>query len=205
VLLTPPIRVWKVKELVEEAGVSLGHVSNMRKRLIDQELARAGKSGLRLTRPEETARAFQESYKPHISNKKKYYSVLHGDQMENAYRKALTEAEAGEHAVLSSFSAARWIAPYARQAANFFYADAAGIEILVKHLQLEPETRGENVVIEEPREDDVFTKRIEPVSGIWCTGLVQTWLDLSVAGERGKEAAEHLLQQRLLPAWKETE
>jgi len=32
---------------------------------------------------------------------------------------------------------------------------------------------------------------------------VQTWLDLSVAGERGGEAVEHLLREKLLPAWKD--
>ena len=74
---------------------------------------------------------------------------------------------------------------------------------LMRVLQLLPAARGENVVILEPREDDVFSGRLEAAPGIRCTGLVQTWLDLGAAGERGREAAEHLLQEKLLPAWKE--
>ncbi len=202
VLLTPPLRAWKVKELGKETGVSLGHVSNVRKRLLDREWARVDDAGLRLTRPEGLARAWQDSYEPRPQKRTRYYSLLHGEEMETAFRAALAEAGAGEHAVLSSFSAARWFAPYARQATHFFYADAVGSEVLRRHLQLEPTTQGKNVVIEEPREDDVFTRRIEPVSGIWCSGLLQTWLDLSATGERGREAAEHLLQHRLLPEWK---
>jgi hypothetical protein len=118
-------------------------------------------------------------------------------------RAALAEAGKGEHAVLASYSAARWFAPYARQATQFFYADKKSAEILKRHLQLQPVSRGENIVVLEPREDDVFSSRVEAAPGIWCSGLVQTWLDLSVAGERGGEAAEHLLREKLLPAWKE--
>jgi len=203
ILLTPPLRTWKVEELAKKTGVSLGHVSNVRRRLLDQEWARADDTGLRLTSPEALARAWQEAYEPRPRERKKYYTVLHGEQMETAVRTALTDAGAGAHAVLSSFSAARWIAPYARQATTFFYADPVGEEALQQHLQLVPSSQGENVVVEEPRENDVFEGRIEPVSGIWCTGPVQTWLDLSAAGERGREAAEHLLVHKLIPHWKE--
>jgi hypothetical protein len=87
-------------------------------------------------------------------------------------------------------------------ATTFFFADAAGGAAVRRHLHLEPAARGENVVIEEPQEDDVFLARIEPAPGIWCSGAVQTWLDLSASGERGREAAAHLLSERLLPAWR---
>ena len=107
--------------------------------------------------------------------------------------------------MLASYSAAQWLAPYARQATQYFYADQQGAEILKRHLQLQTVQRGENVVVLEPREDDVFSGRVEAAPGIWCSGLMQTWLDLSVAGERGGEAAEHLLQETLLPGWKAAE
>ena len=151
VLLTPPLRAWKVLELQEASGVSLGQMSNVRKELFDREWAKAGK---------------------------------------------------GEHAVLSSYSAARWFAPFARQVTQFFYADKSGAEVLKQHLHLQSVARGENVVILEPREDDVFSGRLEAAPGIWCSGLVQTWLDLSVAGERGREAADHLMREKLLPSWR---
>lgn len=204
VLLTPPLRAWKVEALSKETGVSLGHVSNVRKRLLDMEWGETDDSGLRLTKPEELAKAWQDAYEPHLVRRTGHYTVLHGEQLETAIRSALAEAGAGERAVLSSYSAAHWIAPYARQGTHFFYADDVGTDILRRHLQLEPAPRGENVVIAEPRENDIFTQRIAPVSGIWCTGLVQTWLDLSAAGERGIEAAEHLLQHKLMPEWRKT-
>lgn len=204
VLLTPPVRSWKVLDLEAATGVSRGHVSNVRNLLLNQELAVVDGAGLRLTKPEELLRAWQKEYEARPRTRGTFYTLLHGERLEAALRGALQEAGAGEHAVLASFSAARWLAPYIRQEMNYIYADPAGSEVLRRHLHLEPVPLGENVVIEEPREDDVFAGRIEPVQGIWCSGLVQTWLDLSAAGERGREAAEHLLQHKLLSAWKDT-
>lgn len=203
VLLTPPLRAWKVTELAAAAGVSLGQVSNVRKLLFDREWAVVSDAGLRLGKPEELARAWQSSYEPRSRSRETAYTLLHGEALEDAMRAALVEAGKGAHAVLASYSAAQWFAPYARQATQFFYADKQGAEILKQNLQLQPVSRGENVVLLEPREDDVFSGRVEAGPGIWCSGLVQTWLDLSVAGERGGEAAEHLLRGKLLPAWKE--
>lgn len=203
VLLTPPLRAWKVIELAAAAGVSLGQVSNVRKLLLDREWAVVTEDGIRLNKPEELARAWQNSYAPRPRSREGGYTLLHNEALELAMRAALAEAGNGKHAVLASYSAALWIAPFARQATQFFYADKAGGAILKQHLQLHPVSRGENVVLLEPKEDDVFTGRMEAAPGIWCCGLVQTWLDLSRAGERGAEAAEHLLREKLLPAWKE--
>jgi len=203
VLLTPPLRSWKVKALAAAAGVSLGQVSNVRKMLLDQEWAVADADGLRLSQPEKLARSWQSAYEPRLHSRETAYTLLHDEALEDATRAALAEAGRGAHLVLASYSAARWLAPYARQATQFFYADEEGAMIAKRHLQLQPVDSGENVVLFEPREDDVFSDRLEAAPGVWCTGLVQTWLDLSAAGERGGEAAERLLQDRLLPAWKE--
>jgi hypothetical protein len=203
VLLTPPLRAWKVMELAAAAGVSFGQISNVRKLLLDREWAMVSDTGLRLSKPEELARAWQSSYEQRPQHRETAYTLLHGEALDTAMRSALAEAGKGQHAVLASYSAARWFAPYARQATQFFYADKKGAEILKRHLRLQPVSRGENIVVLEPREDDVFSGRVEAAPGIWCSGLVQTWLDLSVAGERGSEAAEHLLLEKLSPAWKE--
>jgi hypothetical protein len=203
VLLTPPLRAWKVTELAAAAGVSLGQVSNVRKLLVDREWALVSDAGMCLSKPEELARAWQNSYEPRLRSRETAYTLLHGEALEHAMRVSLAEAGKGKHAVLASYSAARWLAPYARQATQFFYADQQGAETFKRYLQLQPVLRGENVVLLEPREDDVFSGRVEAAPGIWCSGLVQTWLDLSVAGERGGEAAEHLLREKLLRGWKE--
>lgn len=64
-------------------------------------------------------------------------------------------------------------------------------------LQLSTAARGENVVVIELDDVGLFRDSVEPTDGIHCTSPVQTYLDLYASGERGREAAEHLRQERL--------
>lgn len=203
-LLSPPLRAWKVTELQHAANVSLGHVSAVRRNLLDRGWAQPGDSGLRVTEPQQLLRAWRTSYKPNHLCVQARHTLLHGSRLDAAVKAALAEVGNGANAVCASYSAGRWLAPYARHATQFFYADREGRAALERHLELEPAAKGENVVIWEPREDDVFSGRVEAAPGVWCTGLVQTCLDLAAAGERGAEAAEHLLREGLEPAWRGT-
>jgi hypothetical protein len=205
VLLTPPLRSWKVKDLELASGVSLGQVSNVRKLLMDREWAEVSRDGIYIKKPEALLRAWRESYEGGYLLEETFSTTISGEAFDAAFRKALEESSGGAHLVLASYSAARLYIPYVHQGALYVYADAVGKEILKRNLGLKPMAAGGNIVVFEPREDDVFTGRVEVVPGIWCAGLVQTWLDLGVAGEHGLEAADLLLQQKLLPAWKKLE
>ena len=99
--------------------------------------------------------------------------------------------------MFASFSAAQWLAPYARTTTHYLYAGEAGLTALQRELKLSPSTKGENVVITRLNDHGLFRDRIEPAPGILCTSPVQTYLDLAAAGERGREAADHLRQERL--------
>jgi hypothetical protein len=103
------------------------------------------------------------------------------------------------HVVLASFSAARWLAPYVRTATEYFYADEIGVARLAEALMLTSTAKGENVVITAPKDTALFRNTVEAAPGVLCTSVVQTYLDLTLAGERGREAAEHLRRERL--AW----
>jgi len=205
VLLTPPLRSWKVKDLQLASGVSLGQVSNVRKLLLDREWAEVSREGIHIEKPEALLCAWRESYEGEYLSEETFSTTISGEAFDAAFRKALEESSGGAHLVLASYSAARLYVPYVRQETLCVYADAEGKGILKQNLGLKPMETGGNVVVIEPREDDVFTGRVEVVPGIWCTGLVQTWLDLGVAGEHGLGAADLLLQQKLLPAWKKPE
>ena len=202
-LLALPLRAWKVQELATSSGVSLGQVSNVRKLLLEREWARVEPAGLYVHRPLDLLEAWKTAYELISPSRESWYTLLDGEALEDAARTAFAEAGGGAHAVYASYSAARWYAPYARHATAFFYADAAGKDILARLLGLRPVERGGNVVLFEPREDDVLANRVEATPGIWCSDPVTTWLDLNTAGDRGAEAAEVLLKQVLLPGWKE--
>ena len=109
-------------DLSAAARVSLGHVSNVRKLLLDQEWAAAERTGLRVTRPDDLLQAWGSAYRPRIRVRETLYTALHGERLDAAVRAALADAGSGSHLLLASFSAARWLAPYARQATTFFFA-----------------------------------------------------------------------------------
>lgn len=200
-LLREPGVMWRVKDLGEKAGVSLGQVSNVRKALLDREWAQAQSDGLMLTRADAVLDAWRDAYKKRASERRAYYTLLHGEALVQQIKGALNAAGRGEHAILASFSAAQWLAPFARYPSQLFYADTAGEVVLREWLKLEPVTTGENILIERPLDDGILMDRIEAAPGVWSTGVVQTYLDLTAANERGAEAAEHLRQTCFAPLW----
>lgn len=200
-LLAEPHRVWRVAQLAEHAQVSLGQVSNLRKRLLDEEWAVIEKGGLRLSKPRELLAAWRQAYRLDPARSESCYTLLHGEELDKALRAALAEAGRGQHAVLASYSAGRWLAPFARVASLYLYADEQGAAALRKHLKLEPPGKGANMSLMQPKDEGVFLDRVEAAKGIWCTSPIQTYLDLAVSGERAVEAAEHLFNERIAPRW----
>ena len=202
IMLADPNRLWRVAQLAEQGKVSLGQVSNLRQRLLDEEWAAADKGGVRLSKPRELLEAWRRAYRLEVARSEDCYTLLHGEPLDKALRTLLAEAGRGRHAVLASYSAARWLAPFARVASLYFYVDEQGESVIRQHLQLEPAAKGANVSLMRPKDEGVFLDRFEAADGIWCTSPIQTYLDLAVSGERGAEAAEHLLNERIALSWK---
>ena len=201
VLLAEPRRPWKVTELSERAGVSLGLVSNVRRALCDQEWAVADGAGLVVTQPGHLLTAWRGVYRAPGGDRLRFHTLLHGKALEEALRDAFAEVGRDGRLLLASFSAASWLAPYARVGGTFLYADATPLALMQQRLGLETVAQGDNVQILQPTDSDVFMEPLEPVPPVRCTSAVQTYLDLSVAGERGAEAAEHLRHEVIEPAW----
>jgi hypothetical protein len=195
--LREPGRAWRVAELSDTSGVSLGHVSNVRSGLIDREWAHTSDGGLVLSAPDTLLDAWRDSYTAPLGDRLRFYTPLHGSALEDAARGALRIKDAPGRAAFASFSAAQWLAPYARTGSHYFFADKEGLRNLQAALKLTPASKGENVVVIVPKDLGLLTDTVEPAPGAVCTSPVQTYLDLSIAGERGAEAADHLRQEGL--------
>ncbi|WP_285538021.1 type IV toxin-antitoxin system AbiEi family antitoxin [Brucella sp. NBRC 12950] len=195
VLLRQPDRAWRVAELATVAEVSLGHISNVRSELVDREWAEITGDGLRLSQPDKLLNTWRDAYEAPVGERMAFYTTLHGSSFDTAARGVLSANNSAPRAMLASFSAAHWLAPYGRVPAQYLYADAAGLEKLSHALKLSPATLGSNVVITVLREHGLFNDAVEPAPDVVCTSAVQTYLDLSIAGERGGEAAEHLRKE----------
>lgn len=199
-MLAEPAKRWRVVDLANESLASVGHVSNVRKSLLDRGWAEVSDDGVFLSNPDGLLDAWRTDYTPPTGERQTFYTTLHGTAFEDAFRHSGSAPAVGGRAILSSFSAANWLAPYARTGTHYFYADKEGVDRLRKHLNLTAATRGENVVVTVFDDIGLFRDSVEPTAGIHCTSPVQTYLDLYVSGERGREAAEHLRHERL--QWK---
>ncbi|MBE1207526.1 hypothetical protein IHE39_24860 [Aminobacter carboxidus] len=197
VMLRDPHHAWRVTELAEAAGVSLGHVSNVRAALVDREWAKIGDDGMSLFRPAAVLDAWRNSYEPPAGDRQTFYTTLHGKAFDQVVRDVLGASNRIDRAILASFSAAQWIAPYARVASQFFYADSGGLDRLRHALKLSSAAKGENVVVTILKDEGPLLDTSEPAPGVVCTSPVQTYLDLAISGERGQEAADHLRQEKL--------
>ena len=201
VMLRDPSRAWRVTELAESAGVSLGHVSNVRSGLLDREWAQVSDHGLFLSEPDALLDAWRDAYEPPAGKRMGFYTTLHGSAFEEAARRTLHAGPEKGQAVFASFSAAHWLAPYGRTGTQYFYADDAGLERLKIAFEACPRPQRRECRGHASRKTTgcsaIPSNRHR---GVVCTSPVQTYLDLAAAGERGREAAEHLRQERLIMA-----
>jgi len=138
-----------------------------------------------------------DAYEPPAGERMRFYTTLHGSALEEAARKALAAANKDGAAMLASFSAAQWLAPYARIGSQYFYADEVGLDTLRHYLKLSPTQMGENIVVTRLGDHGLFRDAVNAAPGVICTSPVQTYLDLAAAGERGREAADHLRREKL--------
>lgn len=187
VLLRNPSRTWRVVELAEATAVSVGHVSNVRSGLLDREWAEVSEDGLLLSKPEALLDEWVRAYEPPAGKRIGFYTTLHGGALEDAARRALHAGDKGGQAVFASYSAAQWLAPYARTGTHYFYADLKGLERLSAVLDLSSVSKGQNVIVTLLKDTGLFRDTVEPAPGAICTSPVQTYLDLAIAGERGAE------------------
>lgn len=188
-LLREPGRSWRVAELAETAQVSIGLVSTIGSALRARGWIEQGEQGLVLVEPDDLLDAWVQDYEPPRGEETRLYTHLHGASLIERLRNLPLE---GGRAVLSSFSAAEWLAPYVRQPSTFLYADEDGLFALEQGLDLKPATKGSNFIVRVPDEDGVLDDAIPVADGLCATSPVQTYLDLMNAGERGREGAEHL-------------
>lgn len=201
ILLEEPRKPWKVVDLAAKAKVSIGQVSSVRRLLQDREWGKPTEQGFSLTQPEALLEAWRAVYQPSV-RREPAYTLLHGEALDRAVKEALGEAGRGTHALLASFSAARFMAPFARVATLYLLVDLEGEKFVRERLALESTSKGENVLLLRPKDEGLLLSRTEVMPGVWATSPIQTYLDLSASGERGGEAAEHLLREVITPRWK---
>ena len=197
VLLNNRRKGWKIAELADEAQVSLGQVSNVKKLLMDREWAKTETSGLVLSEPLQLLKEWSENYSFKRNRIRDFYSLksvtqVEADLAEVCKRKGFVYA-------LTSFSGAARLAPAVRYQRVTAYVQETG-EDLASLLSLKSVATGPNVSLLLPYDAGaIYGART--VDGIEIVSPIQIYLDLCGFRGRGEEAARVLLEQVITQKW----
>ena len=197
VLLNNPRKAWKIAKLADEAQVSLGQVSNVKKLLMDREWIQTDKSGFVLSEPEQLLQEWDENYSFRKNTVRGFYSLKSVSEIESDLAEVCNQE--GLIYALTSFSGAARLAPAVRyQRAMAYVADRD--EDIVSQLGLIKVTSGANVSLLTPYDEGVFYGTRE-IDGILIASPIQIYLDLRGFRGRGEEVAQVLLDQVIRPGW----
>ena len=192
VLLRDPYRAWRVADLSVQANASYGHVSNVRKALLEREWLEVRDDGAVLIQPGELLRTWRENYRRPAGRSITGYTHLHGRQLDEWLRGTLNSYAERPRAICSLHTAAQWLAPCARFSTQTFYVDEPGAMVLQEGLKLMSAAKGSNVALHVLRDETLFNDATEAAPQVFCASPVVTYLDLWNGSDRDREAAEHL-------------
>ena len=199
VLLRDPAHVWRVADIASAAHVSLGHASAVRKALLHNEWLHESAGGVYLSDPHALLSAWRNAHTRPYSAHKWFAAAGPTGAVESAVGGL---REDGANILYALGTAAKWHGShYLRDGILHLYADGRGIASI--HNALTPErpcdTKTTPIALYTVEDPSVFTRAAEPVSGVACTSLLDTHLDLWTGNDREQEAAVHLGHMLLGP------
>ena len=197
VLLMRKSEWWKTQALADEAGVSLGQVANVKKRLRDREWVANGDAGFRLTNPQSLLTEWAENYTYRKNTVRDFYSMKGTDEVEEDLAKACRELDIPY--AFTGFSAARRVAPTVRGQRVMAYVSTIS-EVLLERARLKEVPSGATVSLMLPYDEGVYYMARD-VNSLKVVCPVQLYLDLKGYKGRGEEAAEAVWKQELSGLW----
>ena len=197
VLLTHPYQIWKVKDLAEEADISIGMITHIRRRLEEEEWVDTYKVGFSLSNPDALLRDWVNHYDFKKHERFDFYTMTPLPEAEIRINHICKEANI--KSALTGFSAANHLAPIVKgqKLTNFINRDIA---VVANEVGLKLVNSGANVSLFKPYDEGVFWNRYRS-QGVQISTPIQVYLDLKQMPGRGDEAAEFLFTEVIQKRW----
>jgi len=193
-LLTDPRRVWTLKGLAIETGVSIGLIHRIATALENNLFAKKELRAFKLEDPARLLEAWREEYHRRAPKWARY--VVRVGSVEEFVAKLKTAAiRHGVRYALSGPGGASLISSYLTPTVVHFYVDVLKQEFL-EELKVDPVSSEGNLLIRVVEQENEFIGSRE-VKGVYVVSDLQLYLDLWAMGGRGQEAAEELRRERL--------
>ncbi len=197
VLLTNPQGLWKLQKLADEAKVSLGQVSNVKKILSDREWIEPEHGRIQLIKPIELLSEWAVNYDAKRNVVGDFYTFKTAWEFEADLAEWC--AKEGTEYALTGFSGAARLAPAVRYQRAIAYVDLPPSVVAVS-MGLKEVTSGANVSLMQPYDEGVFYGA-RAVNEVWIASPIQVYLDLVGTKGRGEEAAQAILDEVIRPLW----
>lgn len=199
VLLAYPYQSWKTIELAKEAQVSLGMITQVSKKLIEEEWLKKTSRGIFLAQPENLLADWSNNYtiKRNILNN--YYSLKSLQDVENEIAETCDDLKIPY--ALTGFSASNRLAPMVRGQRAMIYVSRS-IELVAEKVGLKPVETGANIILIQPYDDGVYWNA-KQISNLQISDPIQVYLDLKRYPGRGEEAADFLYREVINPKWQQ--
>jgi len=201
VLFSNNNRWWQIQEIAKEADMSIGLVSDVKTRLLEEELIIEQGKRVRLKEPEKLIKLWSETYTYRRNKLTEYYSLENSPAIENNINAICKDL--GIRYALTLFSGANKIAPFVRMEKIFVFIDAE-IEMIANMLNLKKVYSGANVILLFPFDQGIFYQSRE-IKGLQVVSDLQLYLDLKTYKGRGEEAADVILRKNMEPLWSQNQ
>jgi hypothetical protein len=203
VLLAHPSAPWRVRDLAEEASLSVGYASEVLRSLVERGYAAEGADGFRLEDPVALLTEWAGVYRWDDNETHSFVAPL--GKTELTQKTCGLVRDGGAKCLFTLLSAADRVGEYVEHDQVHLYASNLTRELanaLRSELYAEPVQQGGNLHILKPYYGDAVWYAAEPVNGEQSVSDVQLFLDLVHYPVRGPETAAALLKQRLGPRLK---
>jgi hypothetical protein len=197
VLLSESQKWWQVQELAREAQISIGLVSRLKKKMLEEELIVEADRRVRVKSPERLVGEWAQQYSYKRNKFKEFYSLLGGPEAEKQIADYCNQRNIPY--ALGMFSAASRVAPHVHMNKIFAFVDG-DLSAVARDLQFKAVPSGSNLMLLKPYDDGVFYKS-RVVAGLRIVSDVQIYVDLKTYKGRGEEAADFLMENLLEPSW----
>jgi len=197
VLLTHPYKNWKTKDLAEEADISLGMITHIRRRLEEEEWVKNQDVGFFLSNPEALLLDWVNHYNFHDHIRYDFYTM---EPLINLEARVVEICDNVKIKIaLTGFSAANYLAPMVKGQKSTIFISQDVLEV-AKKVGLKKVDSGANISLIKPYDTGVFWNR-EKVQDIQIATPVQVYLDLMQMRGRGEEAANFLFTEVIQKRW----
>ena len=191
-LMADTSKAWKIKELSEAVGCSIGLVSRIKTYLCEQQWAKMDKAGLHITAPREMIHAWSTAYIPGESLN--YYTLDPIPVFEEKCRSAYAK---GIKICLTGFSGGVRYAPVVRYTRVHLWISRHDIPDFIDLTGCKEVESGSNVTMLITREDEQFYDCRE-MDGDPVASPVQVYLDCMKLAGRGEDIAEAVLEKEII-------